>query len=142
MWIFNNKPFEPPEKNPYEGFIYLIENLQTGQFYIGKKHFWSKRMDKKKGRRVTKESDWREYYSSSDDLHRDLKRIGKENFKRTILHLCIYKKQMTYLEQKEQWARNVLFCGNSYNTNIAGKFFTGEQHIYEATEKKKGKSRK
>ena len=93
-WTYNGTIFVPPEPNPYEGFIYIIENLTNGKKYIGKKHFWSRIKNKKTGRRKKTESDWRKYYGSSDDLLKDIKKIGVEQFKRTILHLCIYKKQM------------------------------------------------
>ena len=134
-WIYKDEVFIPPEPNKYEGFIYLIENLIDGRLYIGKKHFWTRQKDRKTKRRVKKESDGRNYYSSSDDLQKDILALGKENFKRTILHLCIYKKQMTYLEQKEQWDKNVLLEERYYNTNIGGKFFVREKGIYEAKEK-------
>lgn len=134
-WLYEEKIFEVPNPNPYEGFIYLIENLIDGKMYIGKKHFWTRRKSKKTKRRETKESDWKDYYSSSDELQADVKKLGKENFRRIILHLCIYKKQMTYLEQKEQWNRNVLLEDNYYNTNIGGKFFVREKKIYGAKEK-------
>lgn len=134
-WIYMEEVFSPPNPNIYEGFIYLIENLVNGKMYIGKKHFWSRQKDRKTKRRVTKESDWRNYYSSSDDLKKDVAELGKDKFKRTILHLCVYAKQMTYLEQKEQWDRSVLLDDLYYNTNIGGKFFVREVKIYESKEK-------
>ena len=134
-WLYNESIFQTPEKNPFEGFVYIIENLTNGKKYIGKKHFWSRRKNKKTGRRETKESDWMDYYGSSDVLQKDIETLGKEQFKRTILHLCIYKKQMTFLEEKEQWNRNVLLTDDYYNTNIGGKYFVRERKIYESTEK-------
>lgn len=134
-WIYNGETFTPSEPNPYEGFIYLIENMKNGRMYVGKKHFWTRRKDKKTNRRTKRESDWRNYYSSSDELQADVELEGKEFFRRTILHLCIYKKQMTYLEQMEQWNRNVLLDETYYNTNIGGKFFVKERKILEAKEK-------
>lgn len=136
MWIYEGKEFIAPEQNPYEGFVYEIENIIEGKFYIGKKHFWTRRKNNKTKRKVKKESDWKKYYGSSESLAADIERLGTENFKRTILYLCIYKKQMSYLEQKTQWDRNVLLDGKYYNTNIGGKFFVTENKIYEATEKK------
>lgn len=134
-WLYNGVIFTPPDPNPYEGFIYLIENNLTRKKYIGQKHFWTRRKNKSHGKKITKESDWKEYYSSSEELMEEVIKQGKENFTRTILHLCIYKKQMTFLEQKEQWDRNVLLSDDYYNTNIGGKFFVRERKIYEAKEK-------
>lgn len=128
-WMYQDQEFDGPVKG-LEGFIYLITNLTNNKRYIGKKHFWTRRKTKGSTRRVTKESDWRDYYSSSDDLKSDVEKFGKENFKREILHLCVYKKEMTFLEQKEQWTRDVLLTDDYYNTNIGGKFFVRERHIY------------
>ena len=128
-WIYSNQPFDGPIEG-LEGFIYLITNLETGRSYVGKKHFWTRQKDRKTGRRKTKESDWRNYYSSSDDVKLDVEKLGTEKFKREILHLCKYKKEMTFWEQKEQWDRNVLLTDDYYNTNIGGKFFVRERKIY------------
>ena len=138
MWIFNGVIFNPPvnEIKHLEGFVYLITNMMTNKKYIGQKHFWIRRKNKKTGRRETKESDWRRYYGSSDILNEDIKNSDKENFSREILHLCSYSKQMTFWEQKEQWERGVLMSDEYYNTNIGGKFFIHERKIYEATQRK------
>lgn len=134
-WLYEDRVYVPMNPNPYEGFIYLIENLVSGKLYVGKKHFWTRQKDKKTGKKKKKESDWRNYYSSCDELKADVVSLGKENFRRTILHLCIYAKQMSFLEQKEQWNRNVLLEDNYYNTNIGGKFFVREKYIFESREK-------
>jgi hypothetical protein len=51
-----------------EGFVYLITNLENGKKYIGKKTFWERRKDRKTGRRKKKESNWRDYFGSCDEL--------------------------------------------------------------------------
>lgn len=135
-WIYENQPFDiDSEDNPFEGFVYIICNTITDRKYIGKKTFWFRRKDKKTQRRKTRESDWRDYYSSSDDLLADVKAIGEDKFNRFILHLCTTKKQMTFLEQKEQWDNGVLLTDEFYNTNIGGKFFVRERKIYCAEKK-------
>jgi hypothetical protein len=134
-WFYENDIFVLEEKSQYEGFVYLIENKLNGKKYVGKKNFWFRRKNKKTGRREKKESDWLDYYGSSETLLEDVKLYGKENFKRTILYLCFYQKQMSFYEQKEQWCRNVLLDENYYNTNIGGKFFVREKHIFEKTTK-------
>lgn len=134
-WFYKEKEFILPNPNPYEGFVYIIENKINDKLYIGKKNFWSRQKNKKTGRRETKESDWNKYYSSCEELQLDVEKYGKENFKRIILHLCFYKKQMTFLEEKEQWEREVLLKDNYYNTNIGGKFFVREKKIYWAVQK-------
>jgi hypothetical protein len=130
VWHFNKKEFDGVDKQ-YEGFVYLITNLENGMKYIGKKHFWERRKNPKTGRRQTKESDWRNYFGSCDQLKEDVKKLGKDKFKREILYLCPHKKSMSYYETYEQFKRNVLLDETYYNTNIEGKFYSSEvERIY------------
>lgn len=107
-WLYNNEPFLDPGEN--YGFVYIITNLIDGRKYIGKKFFWmSKRKQVNKVRKRYKaESDWKEYWSSSDELKADIEKLGKEHFKREIIHLCKTKGVTNYLEAKEQFERAVL----------------------------------
>lgn len=131
MWYFNGKLFEEVDKK-YEGFVYLITNLDNGMKYIGKKHFWERRKNPKTGRRQTKESDWRNYFGSCDSLIQDVKILGKDKFKKEILYLCPHKKSMSYYETYEQFKRNVLLDETYYNTNVEGKFYSSEkENIYD-----------
>jgi hypothetical protein len=130
-WKYNNEDFIDTPKD-MEGFVYLITNLISNKKYIGKKHFWTRQKDRKTGRRKTKESSWRTYYGSSDELINDVNELGRDNFLREILYICPHKKSMSYYETYEQFKRNVLLSDNYYNTNIEGKFFTSEKEsIYE-----------
>lgn len=107
-WIYNGEPYTDP--GSFYGFVYLITNKISGRQYIGKKFFWSsKRKQVKKVRRRYKvESDWREYWSSSDELKSEVETLGQESFTREILHLCVNKGTTNYLEAKEQFTRGVL----------------------------------
>lgn len=125
-WLYQDNHFESEDIEDYEGFVYLITNNLTQRQYIGKKSFWQRRKDPKTKRRKTKESDWKNYYSSCDPLIEDVKSLGKENFTREILYLCKYKKAMSYYELKEQFIRNVIESDSFYNTNISGKYYTRE----------------
>lgn len=130
MWYFNGQEFNEVDKK-YEGFVYLITNLNNNMKYIGKKHFWERRKNLKTGRRQTKESDWRKYFGSCDQLKEDVKVLGEDKFKREILYLCPHKKSMSYYETYEQFKRNVLMDESYYNTNIEGKFYSSEvERIY------------
>jgi hypothetical protein len=111
------------------GFIYLITNTISGRMYIGKKLAkFSKtkyktvklKNGKKKRKKIkgTIESDWQTYYGSSDELNRDIEKLGKENFQREILHYCNSKAQTSYLEAKEQFDRRVLETNEYYNGHI------------------------
>lgn len=120
-WIYNDKPFESDDIGENYGFVYLIENLDTGKKYIGKKFFWitKYRQVKKKKKRYKGESDWQNYYGSADNLLQDIEKEGKEHFKRTILYICKTKGWCTYYEAKEQLTRDVLLSDNYYNTWVS-----------------------
>lgn len=120
MWIYRGTPFL--ELSGYTGFVYCITNTVTNKKYIGKKifHFTTKKKLKSKTRKikVVRESDWKEYYGSSNALDADIEKYGKENFQREILYLCINKSQMAYLELREQIDRRVLESDDYYNEQI------------------------
>jgi hypothetical protein len=107
-WTYNGQPFIEPGE--YYAFVYLITNLLSGRQYIGKKFFYSaKRKQVNKVRKSYKvESDWKDYWSSSDELKADVQALGAENFQREIIHLCRNKGTANYLEAKEQFVRQVL----------------------------------
>lgn len=121
-WIYNGEVYEPEQLDPkvLYGFVYIIENLDTGRKYIGKKFFWTTktRQVNKKKKRYKAESDWRDYYGSSESLCADVEKLGKERFSRTILHLCRTKGECGYLEAKEQFDRDVILSEDYYNTWI------------------------
>lgn len=129
-WQYNGSDFDEVPKG-MEGFVYLITNLVNNKKYIGKKHFWTRQKNKKTGRRKTEESDWKSYFSSSDDLKADVKVLGEDKFLREILYLCPHKKSMSYYETYEQFTRNVLMSEEYYNTNIGGTYYMSEsERIY------------
>ena len=73
---------------------------------------------KKKRKRTLKESDWREYYGSSDILNEEVTKRGPERFKRTILHFCPNKATANYLEAMEQFKANAILDERYYNEQI------------------------
>ena len=90
-WIHKNTTVnELPEK--CEAFVYLITNKINGMKYVGKKLAKFKTTKpplkgKKNKRRGAKESDWREYWGSSDHLKADVEKYGEDNFIRNIILL-------------------------------------------------------
>jgi len=119
QWTYQNQIVEEIPEG-YIGFVYLITNLTTGQKYIGKKLAQFKRTKpplkgKKLKRRSVVESDWRDYWGSSDRLNADVQALGPGNFTREILYLCKSKAEMSYLEAREQFERRVLETDDYYN---------------------------
>jgi hypothetical protein len=118
-WFYNQQELsEIPEG--YIGFVYIITNLTNGKKYIGKKLAQFKKTrpplkGKRLKRRSTVESDWRDYWGSSDKLQADVESLGPENFTREILYLCKSKAEMSYLEAREQFERRVLESDEYYN---------------------------
>ena len=119
QWTYDGKTIDTiPDE--YEGFVYLITNLTTGQKYIGKKLAKFKTTKpplkgKKNKRRGYKESDWKDYWGSSDRLNADVTALGPENFTREILYLCKSRAEMSYIEAREQFDRRVLETDEYYN---------------------------
>lgn len=118
-WIYQGKQIdELPEG--CEAIVYLITNKKNDKKYVGKK--LAKRKvtrpplkGRKNKRRSTKESDWRDYWGSSDHLKEDVAKYGEDNFIREILYICPSKGIASYLEAREQFERKVLLTDDYYN---------------------------
>lgn len=124
-WLYENKEYdETPDE--YQGFVYLITELDTGKMYVGKKFFWKPKtlpITKSRKRRVKTrvESDWRTYYGSSVTVQNLVEKKGLDNWKREILKLCKTKGECSYYEAREQFARDVLLSTEYYNEFIGCK---------------------
>jgi hypothetical protein len=129
-WKFQGEPIEELPKG-YEGFVYLIRNLVTGQLYIGKKYCRSVRKVKGKSRRVGTESDWRDYWSSSDTLKKQVEDLGQENFERHILVFTKTRGDASRIEEQLLWRYNVLEDDRFLNASI-GNTKPPPQHIKES----------
>lgn len=137
-WTLNDQLFDAiPDGCKAIGFVYCITNIDSDKRYIGKKNLYSTRTatktvklkttgEKKKKRvRTKKESDWRDYYGSSEDLCADVTSLGKDKFKREILRLCESKGELSYYEAKYQFDYGVLLDpANFYNRWISVKVHT------------------
>ena len=128
-WTYKGATFTSDDIDGQFGFVYRITNIQTGQQYMGRKYFTSRRKPRGGKRRVTSESDWKKYYGSSDELKSDVKRLGKENFKREILSLHPTPGKVNYEETKQLFLNNVLQENLTdgtpayYNSNILGRYY-------------------
>ena len=119
QWTYRGKPIDILPQD-VEGFVYLITNLTNNKKYIGKKLAKFKTTKpplkgKKNKRRGHKESDWRDYWGSSDKLNEDVQILGPKNFTREILYFCKSRGEMSYLEAREQFERRVLETDEYYN---------------------------
>lgn len=120
MWYYKGEQFTSDMIDEYVGFVYIITNISNNKKYIGKKLFNSKRKlpplkGKTRKRTVVKESDWQDYFGSSDEVKSLVEEHGRDNFHREILHLCASKGEMSYLEAKEQFDRDALLSDDFYN---------------------------
>ena len=128
MWVYQGQEVkELPED--CVGFVYLIVNLTNNRKYIGKKLAKFSRTStktvtlkngtkKKKKIRSKVDSDWMEYYGSSNELNKDVEALGKDKFTREILFFCKSKAECSYIEAREQFTRRVLETTEYYNNNI------------------------
>ena len=136
-WLYEGKPFTSDDIGDQFGFVYRITNIQTGQQYIGRKYFYQKRKPKGGKRRVTSESDWKRYYGSSEDLKQDIRRVGRENFKREILSTHPTPGRVNYEETRQLFARGVLTESLEdgtpafYNSNILGRYYRKDYFNHE-----------
>lgn len=124
MWLYNGGSIQSiddlPDSSKLLGFVYLITNKTNDRKYVGKKLLWfaSTKQVKGKKKRVRVASDWMDYYGSSDELKADVEKLGKENFTREILYLCMTKGECNYLEAREQFDRRVLESDLYYNGQV------------------------
>ena len=126
-WTYNNKPFDSDMIEDYVGFVYEVYDTEAKMKYIGKKKFWSKitrppLKGKKNKRRSLKESDWKSYYGSSEEVKSLVENTGEWRFERKIIRLCKSLGEMSYYEMKEQIDNDVLLKPDEYyNAFVGGK---------------------
>ena len=125
MWYYDNELYDEASTE-HVGFVYLITDLTTNRKYVGKKLFWNTRKLKplkgrSRRRKQVVESDWKTYYGSNEELQQIVESSDEDRFERIILHLCHKKGEMSYLEAREQFDRNVLLSEEYYNNFIGCK---------------------
>ena len=142
MWIYKEKQVHSTDDLPENafGFVYLIEKIDpvSGEKskYIGRKYLTrskttSKRVSLKNGTKTTKkkksrvESDWLSYMGSCKPLLEEIKRLGQEQFRFTILAVGYTKGQVNFLEEYAQMKAGVMFDDSYYNDSIGARGFIG-----------------
>ena len=146
-WRFKDKLITEIEDMPEEtyGFIYMVTHLPTKKKYIGKKVLYFER-NVKLGKRetealkeerkaagiggrvpakkkVVKESDWKTYYGSQEDIKKLARTSKPEDWSREILDFVPTKKLLTYYEIKHIFKNDALEDSDFLNDNILGKFY-------------------
>lgn len=99
------------QKAPY-GFIYITTNNINGRKYIGQKKYDSN------GR-------WKNYLGSGEALKLAIKKYGKENFTREILHTAYSAEELNNLEIEYIEKHNACSDDNFYNLVEGGGTVTG-----------------
>ena len=130
-WFYKDNKIESIEDMPEGvfGFVYEVHHITTGKKYIGKKQLISNRTlpplkGEKKKRKVSKESNWKDYYGSQTEIKQLVKESQSlQEFDRRILRYCFSKKELTYREIEEQVLHRVLEDDSYLNNNISGKYF-------------------
>ena len=136
-WYYKGTAMTTGHIGDFFGFVYRITNLQSGKQYIGRKYFYQKRKPRNGKRRVTSESDWKQYYESSRELSSDRKLLGNERFRREILSLHTRLGDINYEETKQLFLNNVLMesLDNGepayYNSNILGRYMRKDYGNFE-----------
>ena len=133
-WIFEGRPFTSDDIGDCYGFVYRITNIANGKKYIGRKYFWQKRKPRTcssnaRRRRVTTESNWRDYYGSCPELKEDVAKYGRDSFAREILSLHKTIGKCNFEETRQLFLNNVLTESLTegipayYNSNILGRYY-------------------
>ena len=141
-WIYKGNPFTSDDIGDYYGFVYRITNTTTQKSYIGRKYFMQKRKPRGGKRRITSESDWKRYFGSSEELKQDIKRIGRDSFRREILSLHETLGKVNYEETKQLFIHNVLTealddgTPKYYNSNILGRYMRKDYGNFETNTSK------
>ena len=135
-WYYNDQPYEPSEEDlrSLVGFVYCIEEKNTGMKYIGKKLFWRSKIlpitkTRRRRTRTLVESDWKSYYGSNEALKENVSENGSELYNRVILRLCRTKGECSYYEAKLQFENDVLLDDNYYNNFIGCKIHSKHLNV-------------
>lgn len=117
---FTESDYERVKSEGFMGFIYMISETNTGMKYIGKKQFIRPKIlpitkTRKRRSRTVVESDWREYYSSSPVIMENVSSGNRDAYTREILTFGKSKGDLSYLEAKEQFNRDVLIRDDYIN---------------------------
>ena len=125
-WLYKGNTLNEEDIPPKAcGFIYLIRQLSTGRLYIGRKLLTSaatKTVNGKK-KKIRKESDWKDYWSSSPKIKAWIEESGTSDFSREILQFVTSKGMLAYAEEYALYTMGVLESDDWLNDNIRSKVY-------------------
>ena len=128
-WTYEGATFTTDDIDNFFGFVYCITNNTNGRQYIGRKYFWKFRTPRGKKRKVKSESDWKNYYGSSEELKEEIQQLGRQNFSRVMLSLHKTAGKTNFEETRQLFLKGVLTESLSdgtpkyYNSNILSRYF-------------------
>jgi|TARA_R110000803_G_scaffold46198_8_gene97039 hypothetical protein len=124
-WYFEDKLFAPTEEelSVWQGFVYEIEENDTGMKYIGKKYFWKPKIlpvtkTRKRRKKTLVQSDWKDYFGSNKLLKENVSTKSVFNYNRKIIRLCETKGECSYYEALYQFQYSVILRDDYYNEYI------------------------
>ena len=143
-WTYCDRIFDGSLIGDNWGFVYRITCNPTKKQYIGRKYFFQRRKPRNSSgsgrrRRVTSESNWRNYYGSSDELKADVAKYGRDAFTREILSLHPTAGRVNYEETRQLFLHNVLTESLTdgtpafYNSNVLGRYYRKDYFDFRDT---------
>jgi hypothetical protein len=126
-WLYKGKPLdEAIIQKEYIGFIYLITQKSTGKRYIGRKMLTAAATKTVKGKkkRTRKDSDWRDYWSSSPKIKAWIEEAGNtDDFTKEILTFCHSKGSLAASEEMALYTVGALESDLWLNDNIRSRIY-------------------
>jgi hypothetical protein len=143
-WLYEGEPFthEYGALHPdWIGFVYLITDTETGEMYVGQKRFHRQKTlpitkNRKRRQKVLVESDWRNYYSSSETIKQNISEGSSDRYIREIIRFGYSKGDLNYLEMIEQVSRGVLFDDKYLNGIVNVRIH--QKHLSERLKRELG----
>lgn len=99
---------------PY-GFVYITTNMVNGKKYLGQRKFDSY-------------GGWKYYLGSGTILHDAIKKYGKDNFSKKIIHICYSPEELNKSEYELSVFLNVVESDDFYNLIYGGTAHFGEEN--------------
>jgi hypothetical protein len=107
---------EPMDSEEYIGFIYVIRDIEAKRLYLGKKQYRSMGKETK-----GKESNWRWYISSSNELVQRVKTNGKHKFEFIAIEQYKTKATLSYAETWTLITQEAPMAGSVWVNHLVNK---------------------